>query len=197
MKDLRRAPDKELILNYLKGDIASIEVLINRYKSNVYAYILKTVKDPVLADDLFQDTFIKAIQTLRSGVYREEGKFNQWVNKIAHNLIIDHYRKGKRSALNDSIDCVEQLPNSPNYATQSIEDSLINSQKNETLMSLIEQLPPEQCEVVKLRHYCDLSFKDIASITNVSINTALGRMRYAIINLRKIIEEQNITILGN
>ncbi|MDR2085393.1 MAG: sigma-70 family RNA polymerase sigma factor [Bacteroidales bacterium] len=172
----------------------SMEILVNRYKGKVYSYILMIVKDDVLADDIFQETFIKAIQTLRSGVYKEEGKFIQWINRIAHNLIIDNYRKEKRLGTTGTID-VDKLAGVNDFLVDSIEDSLIRRQHEEQLVKLLDLLPEEQKEVVKLRHYCDLSFKDIAALTDVSINTALGRMRYAIINLRKIIEEQNITLM--
>ncbi|MDL2227399.1 sigma-70 family RNA polymerase sigma factor [Odoribacter sp. OttesenSCG-928-L07] len=194
MKENFNLSDNELIANYLKGDMFSMEVLVNRYKGKVYSYILMIVKDSALADDIFQETFIKVIQTLRSGVYKEEGKFIQWINRIAHNLIIDNYRKEKRLGTMGAVD-VENIAELNDFMVDSIEDTLIKKQQEQQLLELLELLPEEQKEVVKLRHYCDLSFKDIAALTNVSINTALGRMRYAIINLRKIIEEQNITLL--
>lgn len=194
MKESLKLSDNELIANYLNGDMFSMEVLVNRYKGKVYSYILMIVKDSALADDIFQETFIKVIQTLRSGVYKEEGKFIQWINRIAHNLIIDNYRKEKRLGTLDSVD-VDKIAGLNDFVVDSIEDTLIKKQQEQQLMELLELLPEEQKEVVKLRHYCDMSFKDIAAITDVSINTALGRMRYAIINLRKIIEEQNITLL--
>jgi RNA polymerase sigma-70 factor (ECF subfamily) len=194
MKESFKLSDNELIANYLNGDMYSMEILVNRYKGKVYSYILMIVKDDVLADDIFQETFIKAIQTLRSGVYKEEGKFIQWINRIAHNLIIDNYRKEKRLGTTGTID-VDKLAGVNDFLVDSIEDSLIRRQHEEQLVKLLDLLPEEQKEVVKLRHYCDLSFKDIAALTDVSINTALGRMRYAIINLRKIIEEQNITLM--
>ena len=194
MKENSKLTDNELVANYLAGDMHSMEVLVNRYKGKVYTYILMIVKDNVLADDIFQETFIKAIQTLRSGVYKEEGKFIQWINRIAHNLIIDNYRKEKRLGTADTID-VENIACVNGFAVDSIEDTMIKRQFEEQLIGLVDLLPEEQREVIKLRHYCDLSFKDIAALTGVSINTALGRMRYAIINLRRIIKEQNIVLL--
>ncbi|MBU2650304.1 MAG: sigma-70 family RNA polymerase sigma factor [Bacteroidetes bacterium] len=186
--------DKELIIKYLEGNQASLEQLIHRHKNRVYAYILMVVKDKQLADDIFQDTFIKVINTIRSGSYKEEGKFIQWVMRIAHNLIIDHFRKSKRIPVVDNdvdgFDIFDLLP----LLDDSIEDSLVTEQIHRDVRKLIEYLPPEQKEVLYMRHYSDMSFKDIAEVTNVSINTALGRMRYALINLRKLVKEKNVIL---
>lgn len=186
--------DKELIIKYLEGNQTSLEQLIHRHKNRVYAYILMVVKDKQLADDIFQDTFIKVINTIRSGSYKEEGKFIQWVMRIAHNLIIDHFRKSKRIPVvdndGDGFDIFDLLP----LLDDSIEDSLVTEQIHRDVRKLIEYLPPEQKEVLYMRHYSDMSFKDIAEITNVSINTALGRMRYALINLRKLVKEKNVIL---
>jgi len=187
--------DRELIGRYLKGHHASLEILISRHQNRVYAYILMITKNKELADDLFQDTFIKVINTIRSGSYNEEGKFLQWVMRIAHNLIIDHFRKSNRipvidNSKNDDYDIFENL----NIMDESVEDRIITEQIHKDVRKLIELLPAEQREVLYMRHYAEMSFKDIAEVTDVSINTALGRMRYALINLRKIIAENNIVL---
>lgn len=186
--------DQELISGYLSGDQTSLEQLINRHQSRVYAYILMVVKDKHLADDIFQDTFIKVVNTLRSGTYKEEGKFIQWVMRIAHNLIIDHFRKAKRIPVvenkNDDFDIFSSL----RLMDDSIEDRIIVEQIHEDVRKLIEYLPAEQKEVLMMRHYSGMSFKDIAEQTDVSINTALGRMRYALINLRKLIDKKDIVL---
>lgn len=186
--------DQELISGYLSGDQSSLEQLINRHQNRVYAYILMVVKDKHLADDIFQDTFIKVVNTLRSGSYKEEGKFIQWVMRIAHNLIIDHFRKAKRIPVvenkNDDFDIFSSL----RLMDDSIEDRMIVEQIHEDVRKLIEYLPAEQKEVLMMRHYSGMSFKDIAEQTEVSINTALGRMRYALINLRKLIDKKDIVL---
>lgn len=186
--------DRELISEYLSGNHFSLEKLIHRHKNRVFAYILMVVKDKQLADDIFQDTFIKVINTLRSGSYKEEGKFIQWVMRIAHNLIIDHFRKSKRIPVienkNEDFDIFDTIK----LLDDSVEDRIITEQIHSDLRKLIELLPPEQKEVLMMRHYAEMSFKDIAEQTDVSINTALGRMRYALINLRKLIEEKKIIL---
>ena len=187
--------DKELIGKYLQGNHASLEKLISRHQNRIFAYILMIVKNKELADDLFQDTFIKVINTIRAGSYNEEGKFLQWVMRIAHNLIIDHFRKSKRipvidNSKNEDFNIFDTL----NIMEQSVEDRLITEQIHQDVRNLIELLPDEQKEVLFMRHYAEMSFKDIAEVTGVSINTALGRMRYALINLRKLIEEKNVIL---
>lgn len=186
--------DKELVGSYLNGNHTSVEKLINRHQGRVYAYVLMLVKDRQLADDIFQDTFIKVIKTLKSGSYKEEGKFIQWTMRIAHNLIIDHFRKSKRLPVvdnnNDNYDLMDNLT----LADASIEEQMITDQIHDDLRKLIEFLPDEQREVLYLRLYAEMSFKDIAEMTNVSINTALGRMRYALINMRKMIKEKNLVM---
>ncbi len=186
--------DKDLISRYITGDQIGLEKLIYRHKNRVFAYILLLVKDKQLADDIFQDTFIKVINTIRNGSYQEEGKFIQWVMRIAHNLIIDHFRKSKRIPVfdnsNDDFDIFDTIK----FTDASIEDRMITDQIHQDVRKLIEFLPPEQKEVLFMRHYSDMSFKDIAEQTDVSINTALGRMRYALINLRKLIEEKNVIL---
>jgi RNA polymerase sigma-70 factor (ECF subfamily) len=186
--------DKELISSYLEGNQVSLERLIHRHQNRVFAYILMVVKDKQLADDIFQDTFIKVINTIRSGAYKEEGKFIQWVMRIAHNLIIDFFRKSKRIPVvendNDEFDIFDTI----RFTDPSVEDQMITDQIHDDVRKLIELLPAEQKEVLFMRHYSEMSFKDIAEQTDVSINTALGRMRYALINLRKLINEKNIIL---
>jgi RNA polymerase sigma-70 factor (ECF subfamily) len=176
--------DKELVTIYIKGDEIALQELVNRHRSRIYSYILATIKNKALAEDFFQDTFIKVIQTLKGGKYNEEGKFLPWVMRISHNLMIDYFRKEKRfrkvsgkSRDNEEYDVFSTI----GYVKTDVKE-------------LIERLPDEQKEVVKLRHYYDMSFKEISDITNVSINTALGRMRYALINLRKLVEETGVSL---
>ncbi len=186
--------DKELIDSYINGDLSSFELLISRYQSQVYSHILTLVKDRQLADDIFQDTFVKIIHTLKSGSYRDEGKFMQFAMRIAHNLVIDYFRKSKRIPIvESSSEDYNYLDNAP-ISDQSIEQSLIKDQLFTDLRRMITHLPAEQREVLYMRIYSDMSFKDIADVTNVSINTALGRMRYALINLRKMMVANNMTL---
>ncbi|MCX6286122.1 MAG: sigma-70 family RNA polymerase sigma factor [Bacteroidetes bacterium] len=190
---ISQVSDHELINAYIAGQQSSLEKLIHRHKSRIFAYILMVVKDKELAEDLFQDTFIKVINTIRSGQYKEEGKFIQWVMRIAHNLIIDHFRKSNRLPLienSNDYDIFEKV----RIPVESVEEMIITEQIHKDVKKLIEYLPKEQKEVLVLRHYSDMSFKDIAELTNVSINTALGRMRYALINLRKLVKENEVIL---
>ncbi len=185
--------DQELISKYLAGNESALETIIRRHKNRVFAYILMVVKDKELAEDLFQDTFIKVINTFRSGQYKEEGKFIQWVMRIAHNLIIDYFRKSKRIPIvenNDDYDIFDKV----RIPVESVEEQMITEQIHQDVKKLIDYLPKEQKEVLVMRHYGDMSFKDIADVTNVSINTALGRMRYALINLRKLVKEKEVIL---
>ena len=186
--------DQELVQAYIKGDQSAIESLINRHRSKVYTYILLTIKNQQLAEDLFQETFIKVIQSLRGGKYRDNGRFLSWVIRIAHNLIIDHFRKEKQMNSVSNDDTEVDLFNSKKLSDENIEEVIINGQIKTEIRILINELPDDQREVVLLRHYGGLSFKEIADQTDVSINTALGRMRYALINLRKLIEEKKLTL---
>ncbi len=192
--ELNKLSDQELIRQFLEGKQQGIEVLISRHKNRVYTYILLIVKDQVLAEDIFQDTFIKVIKSLNSGRYHDSGKFLSWTLRIAHNLVIDHFRKEnqKNEVAGDGYE--SYILNSKKYASGNIEDVLINEQIRNEVRTLVDQLPTEQREVILLRHYSGLSFKDIAEQTDVSINTALGRMRYALINIRKLIEEKNLSL---
>jgi RNA polymerase sigma-70 factor (ECF subfamily) len=191
---LTNLKDRELISLYLKGNQSAIEMLISRHNQRVFTYISLLVKNQELAEDIFQETFIKVIQSLKKGKYQEQGTFVSWVVRISHNLIIDHFRKSKnlKTVSNDSVDA--DIFNSRKFADQNIEDEMIQTQILSDIGSLVEMLPDDQKEVVLLRHYGGLSFKEIAEQTNVSINTALGRMRYALINLRKMMKEKNITL---
>ena len=185
--------DQMLIDAFGAGDKKCIEVLIQRYKDNVYSYILLNVKNPTLADDIFQDTFVKVISSLKSRGYSDEGKFLSWVIRISHNLIVDNFRNQKNMGTTSS-DENEFVLNSTSLSDSTVEDRIVEDQIFADVKKLLDYLPPEQKEVVMLRHYGDLSFKEIADVTNVSINTALGRMRYAIMNLRRIVEEKNIIL---
>lgn len=186
--------DKELVSSYLSGNESSLEVLINRHKNRVFAYILMVVKDKQVADDIFQDTFIKVIHTLRSGSYKEEGKFIQWVMRIAHNLVIDFFRKAKRIPTVDNINEDYNILDNLHREEYSVEEQMVIEQIHSDIRNLIEYLPQEQKDVLVMRHYAEMSFKEIAEQTNVSINTALGRMRYALINLRKLVEQHDIIL---
>ena len=186
--------DQDLVQAYIKGDHSAIEVLINRHRSKVYTYIILTIKNQQLAEDLFQETFIKVIQSLKAGKYKDNGKFLSWVIRIAHNLIIDHFRKEKQMNAISNDDSEVDLFNSKKLSDSNIEEMIIDSQIKSEIRILINELPEDQREVVLLRHYGGLSFKEIADQTDVSINTALGRMRYALINLRKLIQEKNLSL---
>ncbi len=185
--------DNELIAKYLDGNHQMLECLISRHQKKVFSYILMIVKDKAIAEDIFQDTFIKIINTIRSGYYKEEGKFIQWAMRIAHNLTIDHFRRVKKIPIIENKDDFNIFDTIKVY-DESIEEKMITEQIHADVKSLLEMLPDEQKEVIILRHYAEMSFKDIAEHTNVSINTALGRMRYALINMRKIMKEKSIQL---
>lgn len=185
--------DRQLVSRYLAGEETAFEILLGRHKDRVYGYIKMMVKDRQLAEDLFQDVFVKAVQTMKRGDYNEEGKFLPWVMRIAHNLIIDTFRKKKRFPTVDGgpdFDIFKVVRDE----NKNIDQLIITEQIHSDLKKLIEFLPEDQKNVLKLRHFSGLSFKEIAEETNVSINTALGRMRYALINLRKLIEEHDIAL---
>jgi RNA polymerase sigma-70 factor (ECF subfamily) len=185
--------DSILVRDYMNGDERAIELLINKYNQRLSSYIYSKVQDMAITEDIFQDTFIKVIRTLKRGAYNEEGKFLPWVMRIAHNLIIDHFRRNKRMPKyqgNKESNIFSLLTDDQLNA----EKQLIKEQIDQDLEVLIEQLPKDQKEVLKMRIYQEMSFNEIAENTEVSINTALGRMRYALINLRKIIEKNNIVL---
>ena len=189
--------DKQLVDSYRNGNVASFELLVERHQNKVFSYILMLVKDRQLADDILQDTFLKIISTIKAGAYKEEGKFIQFAMRIAHNLIIDHFRKSQRLPMADSVNKDYDLIDNAKITDLSIEDRMVTEQVYDDIRKMIDFLPEEQREVLNMRMYADMSFKDIAEATNVSINTALGRMRYAIINLRKMAKENNLSLTIN
>lgn len=182
--------DQELVRQYILGQEAGLTELVKRYKSRILSAIYRLVKDRYLADDIYQETFAKVIQTLRTGQYNEEGKFFPWVVRIAHNIIIDHYRKEKRLPEVMDTDACERL-NLLTHYEENAEERIIREQTYNDLRVLMQLLPADQKEVLLMRHYGELSFKEIATVTGVSINTALGRMRYALIKLRKMMEDKD------
>jgi len=185
--------DQDLILTYLDGNEKAFEELLNRHRQKIYTSIYLFVKDQSLAEDIFQEVFIKIIDTLRKGKYNHEGKFLQWAMRIAYNMCVDYFRRSKRRpkvSPTETFDIFDVLQNPDNNAEQDI----IRSQTHAKVRKLVDMLPPEQREVVILRHYADMSFKEIAKLTRVSINTALGRMRYALINIRKMVEERDVVL---
>jgi RNA polymerase sigma factor (sigma-70 family) len=183
--------DSALVSLYIAGNENAFELLVNRHKNKVFTTILLIVKETETAEDLLQDTFIKAIHTMKSGRYNEEGKFSSWICRIAHNLAIDFFRKEKRSPM-INIEDNSNIFNTLSFSEESIESIQIKEETHERLRELIQQLPEAQKEVLIMRHYADMSFQEIAETTGVSINTALGRMRYALINLRKKMTNSNI-----
>ncbi len=190
-KDLRN--DQELVSEFLRGNEDTLQVLIIRHERKIFTSIYLLVKDRDLANDIFQETFIKVIKTLRSGNYNEEGKFLSWVLRIGHNLVIDHFRGLKRMPMvydTEEYSVFDTIP----LEDINIEDKMIAEQIQTTVRALIEQLPYDQREVVIMRHFANMSFKEIADATGVSINTSLGRMRYALINLRKLIQEKQLVL---
>ena len=189
--------DQELIRNYLDGNEKSFEILLNRNKSRVFGYIISKVRDEDLANDIFQEVFIKVIRTVKNGSYNEEGKFLPWVLTIAHNMVVDHFRKSaKMKMVNESSSKSEDynIFSVLKLADTNVEDGIIKEQIENDVVRLVEFLPAEQREVLVNRIFKGMSFKDIAEMENISINTALGRMRYALINLRKLVSKHNIAI---
>lgn len=186
--------DQDLVSGYIRGEESNLEILLERHQSKVYGYVYNLCKNRDLCDDIFQETFVKVIHTLKSGKYNEEGKFLPWVMRIAHNLVVDHYRRKAKmpraESKNEDFDIFSTLK----ISDRNVQDEMIEGQILDSVKKLLDFLPEEQREVVLLRHYRELSFKEIADQTNVSINTALGRMRYALINLRKLIEEHEIVL---
>tara|TARA_B110000977_G_scaffold27395_1_gene34624 strand:- start:6977 stop:7573 length:597 start_codon:yes stop_codon:yes gene_type:complete len=192
-----KTSDQDLVQLFLKGHSSSLDELLQRHKSKIYSFILSKVKNQALAEDIFQDAFFKVITSLKKGKYNEEGKFLPWVMRISHNLVIDHFRKQKRipivgkSKMFEDFDIFDVIDNKESTKEQD----LIVDEQTQLLKNLIQTLPNNQREVLIMRHYEDLSFKEIAEKTGVSINTALGRMRYALINVRKQMEENNLDLL--
>lgn len=193
-KDVLILSDQELIDQYVNGDEQSFEILLDRHKDKIYTSIYLFVKDDELAEDIFQDVFIKIIKSLKKGKYNHQGKFLQWAMRISYNMCVDHFRKSKRRTQispSETFDIFDVLESKE----LNMEQTIIKSQVHQKLRKIVDRLPEEQREVVILRHYADMSFKEISELTNVSINTALGRMRYALINMRKVIEDEKIQLV--
>ena len=194
MNTLKSMTDEELVVCYAQGNNAAFDTLLGRYKSSVYSYIYYIVQDKELAEDIFQETFVKVIVTIKQGGYTENGKFKAWIMRIAHNLVIDSFRQ-ERSENTISNDEVEvDLFNNRDLCEETIEASLVRRQVLSDVRKLVKHLPDNQREVLEMRYYQDLSFKEIADLTGVSINTALGRMRYAILNMRRMAEENHMEL---
>ena len=190
---LSNLSDQELVKNYINGDNSSFEVLLNRHKNRVFAFIMSKIKNKDLSEDIFQDTYVKVVNSLQKGKYNEEGKFLPWVMRIAHNLVIDYFRKQKKMQMirsNNDFDIFDVIKDSKINA----DEKLIKEQIFSDLNSLIDKLPSDQKEVLKMRYYEELSFKKIAEYFDISINTALGRMRYALINLRALSKKHHVDL---
>ena len=193
MKSLLHLTDQELINLFIENDSRALEVLVLRHKDKLYTSILFLVKDKHLAEDIFQDVLIKVIDTVRAGRYKEEGKFLPWALRIAHNLCVDHFRKVKRTPTiktSDDRDIFEVL----NFSEEGADVKMMKNQSHDRVRKMLDFLPVDQREVIVMRHYAGLSFKEIAALTNCSINTALGRMRYGLINLNKMMKEKSIAL---
>ncbi|MDE6152593.1 MAG: sigma-70 family RNA polymerase sigma factor [Muribaculaceae bacterium] len=194
MQKLNQLTDEQLVAAYANGSNEAFDALLNRHSDRVYTYILHIVKDSALADDIFQETFVKAITTIKQGRYFESGKFSAWITRIAHNLIIDNFRQEKSentfSADTDDVD----IFNRRDLADGNIEDTLVKEQIHTDVRRIMDSLPDSQREVIDMRFFRDMSFKEIAEATGVSINTALGRMRYAVLNMRRIADKNNIVL---
>lgn len=189
--NVKEVKDRDLIIQYLEGNDKSFEILLNRHRDKIYTSIYLFVKDRDKAEDIFQDVFIKIIDTLRKGKYNHEGKFLQWAMRISYNMCVDQFRRSKRRtkvSASETFDIFDVLE----CKDDNMDTTMIKSQLHQSVRALVDMLPEEQREVVILRHYADMSFKEISQLTRVSINTALGRMRYALINMRKMVEEKNL-----
>lgn len=185
--------DHQLVSLYLAGNSDAFSTIVLRYKTKIYGSIYLLVKDKYLAEDMFQDVFIRVIDKLKNGHYTEEGKLLPWIMRIAHNMCLDHFRKVKRTPTiknNDDVDIFDVL----NFSEPSAEDRMMQKQSHERVRAMLDMLPEEQREIIVMRHYADLTFKEIATLKGISINTALGRMRYGLINLRKTMAEKQIVL---
>jgi RNA polymerase sigma factor (sigma-70 family) len=193
MKSLNVLPDQQLVQLYMNGNSDALSTLVLRYKSKLYTSIYLLVKDKYLAEDMFQDVFIRVIDKLNKGHYTEEGKFLPWIMRIAHNMCLDHFRKVKRLPViktSDDVDIFEML----NFSVKNVEDRMVASETREKVRRMLDRLPEDQREIVIMRHYAGLTFKEIAALKDISINTALGRMRYGLINLRKTMVENKMAL---
>lgn len=193
-QNLLKLADEELVVAYASGDNEAFDTLLSRYRDQVYTYILRIVKNEEVADDIFQETFVKIIMTIKQGRYVESGKFGAWITRIARNLVIDYFRQGKSENLvsidNEEVDVLNRRDLS--YST--IEDEMVKNQISSDIRWLVKALPESQRNVIELRFYRNMSFKEIADATNVSINTALGRMRYALMHIRRLAKDHNIAL---
>lgn len=194
MQNYTKLTDDRLVAAYASGDNQAFDTLLKRYQARLFSYIYSIVKNRDVADDLFQETFVKAITTIKQGRYNEAGKFSAWLSRIAHNLIIDYYRQEKNENVVSSDDDSVDVLNRKDLSEINIEDVMVSAQIHEDVRRIVDALPENQREVLMMRYYRDMSFKEIADATKVSINTALGRMRYAIINMRRIAAENNIVL---
>ncbi|MBU3714463.1 MAG: sigma-70 family RNA polymerase sigma factor [Ferruginibacter sp.] len=193
MKSLKNHTDQELVQLFMNGNSEALTPLVDRYKDKIYTSIYLLVKDRYLAEDIFQDVFIRIIDTLKGGRYSDEGKFLPWAMRIAHNMCVDHFRKVKRGPsikTSEDYDIFEVLK----FSEEGADVKIMNEQSHDKIRKMIDLLPEDQREVIVLRNYADLSFKEIATLTNCSINTALGRMRYGLINLRRMMTEKQIAL---
>lgn len=194
MKKQSKFTDEELVALYAKGNNDAFDVLLARYKDKLYSYIYFAVRNDDVANDLFQETFVKAIMTIQQGRYTESGRFSAWIMRIAHNLVIDRFRQEKSESLISADEASGTLLNNARYADSAIDTKMVTEQSLADVQRLMNLLPDNQREVVYMRFYQGLDFKEIAEITGVSINTALGRMRYAILNMRRMVAERNISL---
>lgn len=194
MGNFNSLTDDALVTLYLEGNNQAFDELLNRHKERLYSYIFFIVRSRDVADDIFQETFVKAIVTLQQGRYNSDGKFSAWLTRIAHNLVIDQFRQERNENVISNDESDIDLFNNPAYSEGTIESRMVNTQVLKDVRRLVNNLPANQREVIYMRFYQSLSFKDIAAITGVSINTALGRVRYAVMNLRRMAEEKNISL---
>ena len=194
MRNICDQTDDRLVKMYVDGECKAFDVLIELYKNRVYTYIFHQVRDEYISDDIFQETFVKAIITIKQGRYVENGKFLAWITRIAHNLIIDYFRQEKSENLQSCDDQEVNILNRRELSEDTIEDDMVLSQIHADVRNLVQALPESQREVLMMRYYKNMSFKEIADSTNVSVNTALGRMRYAILNMRRLAEENHVSL---
>ena len=194
MNTLKEKSDEQLIALYVNGEMEAFDEIIERHKDRIFMYILHIVKDEDLANDLFQETFVKTIMNIKEGRYAENGKFSAWLTRVAHNLIIDHYRQVKVERVQSTDNTELNILNRKELCDETIEDTMVTTQIHQDIRRLIKALPESQREVLLMRYYKNMSFKEIADFTKVSINTALGRMRYALINMRRIADENHIVL---
>ncbi|MDR1115602.1 MAG: sigma-70 family RNA polymerase sigma factor [Tannerella sp.] len=194
MRNLKNMTDETLVELYAEGNSSAFDVLLNRYKKSIHSYIFYIVRSHDLTEDIFQDTFLKVIMTIKQGRYTDNGKFKAWITRIAHNLIIDNFRqeRNENTISNDEVEI--DLLNDMKLCESNIEDNMVQEQIYQDVKKLVKHLPDNQREVLEMRYYRDMSFKEIADVTGVSINTALGRMRYAILNVRRMAEEHHIEL---